>query len=340
MDQERPTGTTERFDASIAAVARRQHGLFRRDQMHERGATDGVVRARLRAGRWERVHPSVFRIAGHPVTWRQTLLAACFACGPGAVASHRAAAALWSLPGFPEGPVEVSSTGQRGRASATIRLHRARIEPSDSAHRDRIPVTTAMRTLLDLAAIVPTSLLEEALDDAIRRRLVRIERLRAHLEAARGRGRRGVRAIERLLDDRQQAGVPQSVFETKLLRLIRSGGLPEPVVQHPVRLGRANAIIDFAYPDLHLAIEADGYRWHSGRSEWEQDLARRNALTAAGWRVLHLTWTDMIRRPGVTLERITNAISVAAGAQPGTQDMGTTRRASVEAPVTSAPTRV
>lgn len=317
MHAEPAPATTERFDSLVARTAGRQHGLIRRDQVLAFGVSRGAIQTRLDAGRWERVHREVFRIAGQPATWRQTLLAACFTCGPGAVASHRAAAALWSLPGFPEGPIEINSAGQRGRELATIRLHRARIEPGDVTHRDRIPVTTAMRTLLDLAATVPTSLLEEALDDAIRRRLVRIDRLRAHLDAARGRGRRGVRAIDRLLDERQRVGVPQSVFETKLLRLIRTGGSPELIVQYAVRLGRANAIIDFAYPDLHLAIEADGYRWHSGRAQWQNDLARRNALTAAGWRVLHLTWADVTMRPARTLDRIQEAIAVVAGGRPG-----------------------
>jgi len=42
-----------------------------------------------------------------------------------------------------------------------------------------------------------------------------------------------------------------------------------------------------------LALEADGYRWHSGRQAWQRDLRRRNALTAAGWEVLHATWSDL-----------------------------------------------
>ena len=52
------------------------------------------------------------------------------------------------------------------------------------------------------------------------------------------------------------------------------------------------AIVDFAYPDIKLAIEAEGYRWHSSRARWERDLERRNELTALGWRVIHVTWAE------------------------------------------------
>ncbi|MGH2727495.1 MAG: endonuclease domain-containing protein [Actinomycetota bacterium] len=64
-------------------------------------------------------------------------------------------------------------------------------------------------------------------------------------------------------------------------------------------------------PDSLLAIEVDGYRWHSGRSRWETDLARRNRLTSRGWRVLHVTAADIEHRP----DELTCTIA-AALAQP------------------------
>jgi very-short-patch-repair endonuclease len=61
-------------------------------------------------------------------------------------------------------------------------------------------------------------------------------------------------------------------------------------------VGGWSARVDFAYPSVHVAIEADGYRWHSGRLKWEHDLERRNSLTALGWGVVHITWTDLMAR--------------------------------------------
>lgn len=53
------------------------------------------------------------------------------------------------------------------------------------------------------------------------------------------------------------------------------------------------AIPDFAYPEHRVAIETDGYRWHTGRRKWQHDLARRNALVALGWLVIHVTDEDL-----------------------------------------------
>ena len=47
--------------------------------------------------------------------------------------------------------------------------------------------------------------------------------------------------------------------------------------------------IDLAYPELRLAIECDGFRWHAQRSDWDADRRRQNDLVAQGWRVLRLT---------------------------------------------------
>jgi very-short-patch-repair endonuclease len=75
------------------------------------------------------------------------------------------------------------------------------------------------------------------------------------------------------------------------LRRARIDGL---VAQHEIRVrGRVVARVDFAVPAARLAIEADSYRWHSGRKNWQEDLARRNALTSLGWRVIHVTWGDL-----------------------------------------------
>ena len=53
--------------------------------------------------------------------------------------------------------------------------------------------------------------------------------------------------------------------------------MPQPDMQFAIKANdRVIAVVDFAYPDARLAIEADGYRWHSGRVRWDRDRARRN----------------------------------------------------------------
>src|SRR5437016_12770418 len=90
-------------------LALRQYGLLGRRQARALGLSEGAFRGLTKAGGWEFVLPGVIRAPGSPEKWPQSLMAACLWGGPGAAASHRAAAALWSLTGFPPGPVEITS---------------------------------------------------------------------------------------------------------------------------------------------------------------------------------------------------------------------------------------
>jgi very-short-patch-repair endonuclease len=66
--------------------------------------------------------------------------------------------------------------------------------------------------------------------------------------------------------------------------------------------------VDLAYPSARLALEADGYRYHSRRSQWQRDLRRRNELAAAGWTVLHFTWEDVRSGRRETVARVAAAL--------------------------------
>lgn len=302
-----------RVDRAIAKLGAAQYGVFSRAQAFAMGATEGMVRTRLRARRWERLYPGVYRLAGSPPSWRQTLIAAVLAWGPRSVASHRAAAAVWRLASFDPGPIDlIVPRGCKGPLRGTI--HRPLPMPAvDIAVHEGIPVTAPERTLIDVAGVVPRDAVEEALDDALRRRLTTIARLRWRLDGLSRQGRPGIAAIRALVEERDpKTPVPESVFETRLLRALRRARLPEPVPQHEVHLpGGLSAFVDFAYPAARLAIEADGYRWHSGRIRWEHDRARRNELTLLGWRVIHVTWDDLHREPHAVVEAVRAALAQA-----------------------------
>ncbi len=47
--------------------------------------------------------------------------------------------------------------------------------------------------------------------------------------------------------------------------------------------------LDFAYPDQKIAIEYDGWEWHSSRSAFDRDRRRDRMLQLAGWTVLRIT---------------------------------------------------
>ena len=178
-------------------------------------------------------------------------------------------------------------------------VHRAvDFAPGDVEVRDGIPRTRPAPTLLALAAAVPAPGVEAALDDALRRGLVSCEQLKRLLDRVGRQGRDGAATLGALLAQREGRRWTQSEFERRLLRLVLAAGLPRPVPQYEVRLaGGRRAYLDFAWPDRRIAVEADSYRHHAGRLAWARDHTRNAHVVAEGWRILPVTWDDLVRRP-------------------------------------------
>jgi very-short-patch-repair endonuclease len=276
----------DRYGAGLVLgrIAARQHGVISREQAIACGVKSRTLDRRVAEGTWQRLYPGVYRLAGAPTTRRQTAFAACLAWGDDAVISHRAAACLFDLAGLKPGALELTVPPRRRRALPHL-VYRSDLPRADVTVVDAIPVTTPARTLIDVATVCDADVVEEALDDALRRRLVTPARLRWRLRDLRGRP--GTKLIAMLLAMR--TGTPESVLETRFLRVLRSSGLPAPQLQH--RIGPYR--VDFAYPDARVAIECDGYAHHASRRQFEADRARRNAITAKGWTVLHVTWDQL-----------------------------------------------
>jgi predicted transcriptional regulator of viral defense system len=151
------------------------------------------VRHRLRAGRLEPVRRGVYRIAGTPVTWQPSLLAACLAV-PGAMASFRSAAALFGLDGFPPDVLEITVPGRRRTRLEGVIVHDSVVAgPEHASIATAIPVTSVARTLCDLTGVVPNWTVERAVDEARRRKLVTLGTLRVCSRRSRARGGAGAR---------------------------------------------------------------------------------------------------------------------------------------------------
>ena len=267
------------MDAAIGRIAARQHSLVTRAQALSAGATDHMIQHRLATGRWVLVARGVYRLAGVPVTWKQRALAACLVSGPGAVVSHRSAAVLWGVSGFRPGPLEITVPAGRSGRNALARVHRSDV---GGVLRDRVPVTRPSRMLMDLAGVVNGDLLEEAVDDALCRRLCRLEDLRP----------RG--ALREVLAAWNGDGLPEGVAEMRVVRRLLEAGLPQPVRQYEIWVnGVFVARVDLAYPPFRLAMELDGFRWHAGRRRYRSDRMRRNRVEAAGWRLLEAAPEDI-----------------------------------------------
>jgi len=168
-----------------------------------------------------------------------------------------------------------------------------------------IPVTSPARMLIDLGAVAPAATVELTLDRAEAARIVTIRDVEWQLADLARPGRRGSGALRAVLDRRALLETPpDGVLEPRFARLVRIAGLPAPVFQH--RVGRFR--VDFAYPELMIAIEVDGFGPHSGARAFQSDRERQNMLVGLGWIVLRFTWADVVKRPDHVARTIANAI--------------------------------
>jgi very-short-patch-repair endonuclease len=308
----------ERPDQVCWRIASAQFGVVSRPQAWATGLTRDGIHDRVQRGRWQRMLPGVYRLAGSPETWYQRLMAACLWAGDGTAASHRSAAALWALPDFTSDLIELSTPRDLRARGGWPLLHRVTdFGPADIVLVVGIPVTSPARTLLDLsglASLLGRAIVEAALDDALRRGLTSLSRLRWTAGRVGGRGKPGTSLFKELLRQRSRGYIPPaSELESQLVRGLREANLPPPRRQHEIReRGKLLARVDLAYPDSLLAIEADGYRYHSGRAAWQHDRTRRNALTSRGWRILHVTWDDLQARPQQIIDQIRRTLGAVS----------------------------
>jgi hypothetical protein len=282
-------------ERAVAALAAEQHGAFGIRQAAERGVTEKERRVRVARGEWELPLPGVLVVAGAPRTWRQRLMIATLATS-GAV-SHRAAAVLEQLDGFFGQPLELSVPRRiRGEVPGFTIHHTTVFDDCDITTVDGIPCTNVARTLCDLGAVVSDDLVEQALDDALRRDFSQrwIEETLNRVDRP---GRSGTASLRRVLARPDRIGrLPDSRFERLIERVIVGAGLPRPVRQHPVHdaTGRLLGRIDVAWPDIGLGIEATSDRWHRAPRKQQHDAARDDAITRQGWELLYPEWADAI----------------------------------------------
>jgi hypothetical protein len=277
------------FDLRLPDLAGRQHYVVSGDQLREFGSAQQVAR-RIASGSLERISGSVYRVAGSPATWHQRLLAACFATSGVSAASFRAAAQIWSLPGG-EAIVEITSPRHDRSQLADVKTHESFfLTDLDVTYIDSVPVTRPARVICDLGLLVhrgelPGETLELAIHEAFRRDLLDVARVRREWERLGATRRPGGKVIEQVLNTFvPPVRNPHTSPEMRLLQLLRTAGLPEPVPQYRVWLSAARWYdLDFAWPHANVFCEFDSYKWHGSRQSYMRTTNRRLELERHKW---------------------------------------------------------
>ena len=169
------------------------------------------------------------------------------------------------------------------------------------------PCADGYQTLVDLAARLEDDVWEQALESALRKRLVAIVDFDSVPPST-----PGVRRIRRVLARRGDAPPTESLLETLMVQVARTvPGLGDPTRQYEVTWadGRFVARVDLCWPALGLFIELDG-QGHEDQPVY--DATRQTAVVAAtGWLVGRFTWREVRHTPKTTARRLAALVHAA-----------------------------
>lgn len=276
--------------AELYALGGRQYGAVTARQAVELGISASTLRRRVAAEGWERPHPGVLLLPGSAAGALRMHSAAALALG-GAVALARHSAAYWH--GMTDtAPVTVTLVVPHRRRAPLLGgvdvLRSRTIDWTQVVEVRGLGVTSATRTVLDLAAVLDVDALRALLIAARQRRKVRLEDVTALLE------RLGpVPGAERLRLTLEQLDTElvDSVLERLVRRLLRRYGLDPHPGPYPLVLEDGRTVhLDIAFPEYRVWVEVDGFTGHAEPRDLDVSDRRQNAICALGWVPVRVTW--------------------------------------------------
>lgn len=304
------------LDARIALIAQRQAGAFSWSQARACGLGKATIGRRIRSDRWVRRYPGVYVIAGTPRTREQELWVAVVAVGPGSVVSHESAALLHGAQNLRQSPITLTAPhGSHHRLDGMF-VHQI----DDVARRHRtsvcgIPVVSAARAVVDVASRLRPGRLGAVADDLVAARATSWAAIGAVFGDVVRPGKPGMATMAALLDQRCGSDVPtESALERALLSALEAGGLPAPRRQMPLPgLGPRPGLVDAAYTDARIVIEADGRRYHQRLADMRRDRERDARVVKAGWVPLRFVYEQVLEDPASVCADVAEARAVRLG---------------------------
>ena len=227
---------------------------------------------------------------------------------PTAVVVDRTAAWLHGVDILPrsavlrEPPLEVVHRNDTRVRRSEVAGHRRGLIPSDITVIHGVPVTTALRTALDLGRLLWRHDALAAIDGFLR---IGVPHELLITEIGRFKGFRGVRQLRYLapLGD----ALAESPGESALRLYWYDAGLPRPVLQLWICDDAGVPIfrLDIADPDMRFAAEYDGVEFHVLSEDMAHDLRRREWIAAhRHWVIEPFTKHDVYDRGGDPLPRL------------------------------------
>jgi len=278
---------------------RRHDGVITLAQARRIGLSLKAVQRRVASGHWLRCSRGVYFVNDRPFTDRARIRAAVWGYGQHAAASGLAAAWWHRLTAFAPDVVEVTvPRNSHGRRHAGCRLRRRDLDPTDVVEREGMRLTALPLTVVEAAIQRRGGV--KLMDSALQRHVDLTELWRAHL---RNKGRYGSPRARRLLHAASDGA--RSEAERLLVKLLRDAGITGWKANYPAGPYK----VDFGFPDLKIALEVDGFAFHSDGEVFQTDRQRQNYLVLHSWQVLRFTWLDLVEYPQRVIAVIRSAIS-------------------------------
>ncbi len=172
--------------------------------------------------------------------------------------------------------------------------------------REGIPVTSAARTFLDVAAISRPKRLQRMLERSEELKLFNLGPVESVLE--RNTGHRGFGPLRRALALYKPAPFNRSGVERRFLELIEKAGLPRPATGFNL----CGYELDVYWPEHRFAVELDTFETHGTREAFERDRLRDEDLKLAGIEMTRVTGTRLEREPDEVINRIERLLTAHA----------------------------
>jgi very-short-patch-repair endonuclease len=293
-------------DRVIGELAERQHGVVARRQLLDIGLGPRAIGARLERGYLRSLHHGAYAVGHSVLTCHARWMAAVLACGPGAVLSHRSAAALWGLLGV-SGQPEVIRPGRFRKRKGIVARFGA-VPADERTVRMGIPVTIVPRTILDLAGLGLRRDVQRATHEA------EIRQLTASLSIpdllVRYPRRQGAPLLRELLAEGVGfVGAPINGFEDRFANLLDRHRVPRPRFNARLNIAGRTFRPDCLWPQDKLIVELDGAKVHQTRKSFESDRERDRVLLTAGYRTMRVTWRQLECEPDALIAALRSLLS-------------------------------
>ena len=290
-------------------------------QWQAKGVSPALMRSLVRSGQLVRMRQGVYAtkpamdwagvdpVRAHVLAVR----AAKATVGTNAVASYHSAARLHRLSLLtppPEGAVALTlplaKPWNRAR-SADVVFHASDLPPEQVTRLHNLPVTTAARTVVDLARTLPFMDAVVVADSALNQEKTTKPELRQVLE--KGAGWPGVKQARRVIDFADENA--ESPLESAARVVFEQSGLEPPESQATIHGPDFAFRVDFLWPGEKVIAEADGLVKYNDRKDLLAERERDHLIREAGYAVVHFTWQELFQTPEAVIARIRKALAVA-----------------------------